>query len=671
MWTSPLEVFVAWEPESKVGEQLARSTFARLMGDPDDPVAHGPDIPVYYRSVPAETDGKRLAVPWSRSRYCVLVVLADDAMVARKDEWRDWVEAELAEADRAPDERRVLLCALSRGFANLSRKLADAQAIRLDGLVNDLPALEMELLARVSNEICRIIDPERSDKQSTKLFLSHAKRDGGDAAVRLKKHVEAYPVGKVFFDEVSLRPSEEYASEFLEHMAGATLVVLMTDSWASRYWCQWEALKGKELDRPILLVDMLSEGERRHFPYLGNIPTVHCKANELNDADCRRIVAVAQLETLRDLHEWMRMEALQAAGRLPEGSRHLSRSPELATLVTLLAGEGQPSPETCQFVYPDPPIAEHERLLVQQFNDKLKLATPIELLGGPEEGARPLTEKVVAVSISDSPELNALGLDQGHLDRLWVTLNRHLLALGAGVAYGGAPQRGYTDILFDLIRAYADEGRMLEERLVHWYVAWPIHLKLDDKTKAKLPDVIDLHLIPKPADVARDSSVFVSADDDPYAWIRSLTEMRRDMAAGTHARVLVGGQLRASTPRSGIAEEFARSLEAEQPLYLCGGFGGMTAAIIEALYGREPESLTDEFQAATDDRRRALKDYNESDAGKADPIDYGKLVKDFGDAGVEGLRNGLDRGANERLFKSQSVEEIVGLVREGLAETLG
>ncbi len=127
----------------------------------------------------------------------------------------------------------------------------------------------------------------------------------------------------------------------------------------------------------------------------------------------------------------------------------------------------------------------------------------------------------------------------------------------------------------------------------------------------------------------------------------------------------------ASTPRSGIAEEFMCSLDAKQPIYLCGGFGGMSAALSAALQKQAPESLTDNFHTETKLKRKAYDEYNATDAGTADPSDYKKLVERLADEGVDGLRNGLSIKENRRLFESQSVEEIVGLVREGLNLTLG
>ncbi|MCB9833782.1 MAG: TIR domain-containing protein [Planctomycetes bacterium] len=596
----------------------------------------------------------------------MLVVLVDDEMVLHREEWEGWLNAALDAFEAAPKKRRVFFCALTRNFRNLGRRYASAQAIRLDGGAGDIGAISLELCCRLSNEICRLIDSTRANEESTTLFISHAKRDGREAARTIKRFIDNSPDAEVFFDEVSLQPSRQFEDSFREKISTATLVVLLTDTWASRYWCQWEALRAKELSRPILIVDMLSNGERRHFPYLGNVPVIRVDVESLDDDACRRIVSVAQIETLRDLHEHMRLEALAKAGRLPKGARHLTRAPELATLVTTVDATSSDT-----FIYPDPPIALHEFALISRFCAELKLSTPIEQLGTDSNGVAPLSSTVVAVSISDSEDLPTLGFEKAHLERLWVMLSRHILALGGGLAYGGDLRSGgFTDILFELVRAYTDEERNLEESIIHWFLAWPIHLKLSAEDVASLPPVIKLHKSSQPQDVDCDPRIFVSPTDNPYAWIRCLSEMRKDMVTNSGARVLVGGQRRASTPRSGILEEFLCSLDAGQPVFLCGGFGGMTADIITVLRaGRVPASFTTVFHADSPDRKRALDEFNESPMGEVDPIDYPRVFARLSTSGLACLNNGLDDAENERLFESQSVEEIVGLIRNGLLKT--
>src|SRR6202007_799455 len=67
-------------------------------------------------------------------------------------------------------------------------------------------------------------------------------------------------------------------------------------------------------------------------------------------------------------------------------------------------------------------------------------------------------------------------------------------------------------------------------------------------------------------------------------WSSGLTAMRNVMLAETNARVVLGGrvdQYRGVMP--GTAEEALLSLQARQPLFLMGGFGGCARDIAETL----------------------------------------------------------------------------------------
>jgi hypothetical protein len=70
--------------------------------------------------------------------------------------------------------------------------------------------------------------------------------------------------------------------------------------------------------------------------------------------------------------------------------------------------------------------------------------------------------------------------------------------------------------------------------------------------------------------------------DDADLRKRALTGMRRYMGAKTNGRVLLGGKrhgFQGEIP--GLMEEALISLDNAQPLYLAGGFGGVTADIAQ------------------------------------------------------------------------------------------
>lgn len=149
---SPLEIIVAWDMESEIGPELGRSLFAWLTGNPDNPVELGLDIPVSFRTPRA--DGEIRDIPWDESAFHVVLLLVDDAMVANRERWENWIDSVCGSVAEDPDHRAVLSVALTRNFNNLSPALSEYQAIRLVDSAANSGALELEFRARVANEVC-------------------------------------------------------------------------------------------------------------------------------------------------------------------------------------------------------------------------------------------------------------------------------------------------------------------------------------------------------------------------------------------------------------------------------------------------------------------------------------------------------------------------------------
>src|SRR6266481_1039098 len=84
----------------------------------------------------------------------------------------------------------------------------------------------------------------------------------------------------------------------------------------------------------------------------------------------------------------------------------------------------------------------------------------------PDPNAPSLRNWKVALSISDSPDLENLGLGRVHMEDAFVEIARHLLARGASLLYGGDHRlQGFTQILFDLVRIYDLPDKPPAERI--------------------------------------------------------------------------------------------------------------------------------------------------------------------------------------------------------------
>jgi hypothetical protein len=293
----------------------------------------------------------------------------------------------------------------------------------------------------------------------------------------------------------------------------------------------------------------------------------------------------------------------------------------------------------------------------------------------------------VGISISQPPneDLAARGLDALHLDHVFVEIARHLLALGASVAYGGHPGiPGFSKVLFDLVRNYDIEERLPENRITNW-LAWPIHESMDVNVLGDLANVGTLEYVGLPTDLTDDPTVRemlatkswnADTPERRRIWARCLTAMRREMSGKTQARVILGGQGGSTDPSAvrfkgkypGIFEEAALAIS-EVPTFVLGGFGGAAKDLVDVLNGVGlPRSLSSDFHATSDSVYREM--LETLSLAPDEPVDYPALAEKFQRAGISGLKNGLSHEENRRLFESDDIDEMIGLVVKGLIKCL-
>lgn len=203
-----------------------------------------------------------------------------------------------------------------------------------------------------------------------------------------------------------------------------------------------------------------------------------------------------------------------------------------------------------------------------------------------------LSQKTVAISISDSPDMHQLGLSEAHLQDAMVEIARHLLALGSRLVYGGDLRpNGFTEILFELVARHRRDADAGDGRAaIQNFLAWPVHIgqapgELQRFSADLAPDA-ELVCIDERGNPTNLENVLRLPREQatPDAWQRGLTQMRQAMLKISDARVVLGGRTenyKGAMP--GIAEEALLSLQARQPIYLLGGFGGCTRDITESL----------------------------------------------------------------------------------------
>lgn len=202
----------------------------------------------------------------------------------------------------------------------------------------------------------------------------------------------------------------------------------------------------------------------------------------------------------------------------------------------------------------------------------------------------PLADRVVGLSISATLDLAARGYSDRHLQDACVTFARQLLAAGARLTYGGDLRPGgFTESLLELVATY--QSRDIERRpsFVN-YLAYPVYAKYQRELLEGGFDAVEPYGRHIALDMAgnnlneRRLKPVEAIDFSPDDWAAALTAMRRRVTSECDCRIVLGGQVSGFMGRMpGVAEEALLALEAGQPLFVVGAFGGCAADILQSL----------------------------------------------------------------------------------------
>lgn len=263
-------------------------------------------------------------------------------------------------------------------------------------------------------------------------------------------------------------------------------------------------------------------------------------------------------------------------------------------------------------------------------------------------GQASLSGLLVGLSVSESEDLAQLGFAETHMRMVLGELARSLLLAGASILYGGRiDPSGYTNFLRREIERYGDrEGGLLV------FLPWPVHraMTLQEIVTARSDLGIYGELVCLGADGERvdddadrgENPLPVSEEEAA----ESLSTARQKMVESAQVRILAGGQRQGFTGRMpGVLEEALLSIDAAQPLFLAGGFGGITAGIAVEL-GLDPDGVLP-----------ALGD---------PPPELGEIPARAEQAGWSPGTNALNDEEIRRLAVSHRPGEVASLVLSGL-----
>jgi hypothetical protein len=144
--------------------------------------------------------------------------------------------------------------------------------------------------------------------------------------------------------------------------------------------------------------------------------------------------------------------------------------------------------------------------------------------------------------------------------------------------------------------------------------------------------------------------------------------MRTRQVKEVNARIVLGGRIGSESDgyrgrMPGVLEEVLLSIEAQQPVYLIGAYGGCARLACEALEGRQPPALTWDHHRTVP----FVEELRDLYATKAAPWEeYDSIYERLRGGGFDLLSNGLQLAENRELAVTRSTERIIELILSGL-----
>lgn len=609
---TPLSVYLLIDKNNRLASEIFNRFYTLLCRDVEKPLSDGLDIPVYLIS--NDENGEIKSIDFEQSEKNAIFFFADMAVYLGDTKWRDYILKLKKQIEGGAPA--VLYSVKQFEYAT------DLSFIKKDQMIippnDDIIAGWDEVSSHIYDCLIRYMKDMTQDK--LKLFISHAKRDGLVVAENLRNSLRSKTKLDSFFDKNDIIEGVDFEKQIKENVKSSLLMVLDSDAYGTRQWCQKEILCAKKYGVPIVVVDMHSDVITRTFPYMGNVPSVR-----LNDDNLDSAINLLLRTGLRYEYQKNYLTRIVKEGN-DDDFDILSYQPELLDMHML---------EKNNVLYPEPPVSEEERRILN--STKKNFITPLE-----KEGLL-LDGEFISISVSNTNENRP---DEIMLRDMVVEISRYILNAGGKIIYGGSGSRdGYVNLFSQISEKYGkikieSEGKDLpeDEAYIYNYYAWPYMNVLSDDDMAYLKHC---HLCAQqiyPDGISEEQKRLIPSTQDEEGKmqiISSLSHMRDVRCREARAFIIVGGKTKGSlTPIPGILEEYIKARATKKPIYLLGGFGGEAALISKSVISRET------------------------------------IIKSIRDDTYESLNNGLNKEENMRLLLSTNVFEIIRLIISGMKKVI-
>ncbi|MEP6465238.1 MAG: toll/interleukin-1 receptor domain-containing protein [Parafilimonas sp.] len=378
---SPLNLYLIWHPNYSRGIDYANFLYSEFCRDYQNPLSRGIGIPVFFRSVLADNN-KPLDIDFTLADHNAVIVLVEDEMF-EDDIWTQFFK-DIA-SDKALN-KRVFPVALSKYSFDVAPNVTE-QFILLQNIIDENESAEFAkrckaLGSSLLNDLSRLLfDRDTSSgvlqedtSPPVKLFISHAKLDGASIAMDFRDYVRAQTKLNSFFDANDIANGYDFEKQITDGVKNSVLVVFQTDAYSSREWCRIEIITAKRYKSPIVIVNAITEGEKRTFPYIGNAPAIRWN-NNFDD-----IIDLALFQMLSNLYKEQILKKYSTMLNLDDSFEiaYLTSPPELFNFLDIKRLKNEKNKKIL-VLYPDPPLGNEELKLLNELDKGITFTTPTML----------------------------------------------------------------------------------------------------------------------------------------------------------------------------------------------------------------------------------------------------------------------------------------------------
>lgn len=398
-----LEVYVVWHPLDTRAKEVASQVFDHFHGTTFSGLIGGA-VEVYERSsgwrsaedaprpilLPGAVDPS--GVPAARIVAVVPVVGNELASVIEAEDvnWTRSVGA-FESAQHSATAVGVFPFAVDDGAlqgTKLGRLIGRFQRIASPPALSTQEPWKELLCRDLSQGIVQLIRPNH---QRLTVFISHTKRAGAGevdtaALIELVRQIISETRLQHFFDASDLQPGEDWDNELRAQASTSALLVLRTDLYATREWCQREMVIAKHHGMPVVTLDCVSACEERGSFLMDHVPRIPVRRGTVDatKADVRRGLNLLVDECLK--RELWRVQR-HLAGSRPElkVAWWAPHAPEPLTLLQWMeegkaAGLLTKGGGVIRVLHPDPPLGTEEKASLEQIVRLVDHGGPLEVM---------------------------------------------------------------------------------------------------------------------------------------------------------------------------------------------------------------------------------------------------------------------------------------------------